>query len=82
MFNSIGRKIKSLAKVLFWFATILSIVLGFVGAGPVGAIVFGILGGIFAWFGTFLFYGVGQLIENTDKMVENQNHIIALMAKE
>lgn len=70
MFNNIGSKIKSLAKVCAWVGIIISVLVGFVflfvnaGVGLM-VLVFGVLG---SWVGSFMTYGFGQLIEN--KLVE------------
>ena len=81
MFSNIGGKIKGLAKAVFWIGLIFSVLLGLAGGVP-GVLVIGIIGGILSWLATFLFYGLGQLIENTDKIVHNQNQIIEMLKKE
>ena len=76
MFNSIGQKIKSLAKVFFWIGVIGSAVSGIVmmTADDEVMIVFGVLtivfGIMFSWVGNFFIYGFGQLVENSDRMVQ------------
>ena len=76
MFNNIGQKIKSLAKVFFWIGVIGSAVSGIVmmTADDEAMIVFGVLtivfGIMFSWVGNFFIYGFGQLVENSDRMVQ------------
>ena len=76
MFNNIGQKIKSLAKVFFWIGVIGSAVSGVVmmTADDEAMIVFGVLtivfGIMFSWVGNFFIYGFGQLVENSDRMVQ------------
>ena len=75
-FHNIGGKIKGLAKFNFAFAAIVQligsvclIVLGII-AQSWGMILLGvvclILDPIIAWISSWLLYGFGQLIENTD----------------
>lgn len=74
MFDNIGGKIKNLAVVICWVGIILSIIIGIslMGLleeiGFVGIIVM-IVGSLFSWIGSFFMYGFGQLIENSDKLV-------------
>lgn len=84
MFDNIGGKIKGLAKTVCWIGIGISVFIGFVfviiGAensygsddnvlAPLGMFI--MLGGSFlSWIGSFLLYGFGQLIENSDKLVE------------
>ena len=90
MFDNIGSKIKTLAKVITWLGIIASIIIGIsiivsgtgdavtIGAG-IGAAIGGSIG---FWIGSFLLYGLGQLIENTDTLVEQNEEILAKMLKE
>jgi hypothetical protein len=84
MFDNIGGKIKGLAKTVCWIGIGISVFIGFVfvliGAessygsndnvlAPLGMFI--MLGGLFlSWISSFLLYGFGQLIENSDKLVE------------
>lgn len=77
MFNNIGSKIKTLAKVLTWIGIIGSIAAGaamvdVVDEDIVVIVMLGtIIGGsLVSWVGSFLLYGFGQLIENTDILVK------------
>lgn len=76
MFGNIGGKIKSLAKIATWLGIIVSVIWGFVlmttneDLIPAGLIV-ALLGSLISWISSFVLYGFGQLIENTDKLVES-----------
>ena len=85
MFKNIGRKIKMLAKVICWAGIVLSIFMGIALAITlmlknqdllILAIVLGVLyaalGALISWIGTFVLYGLGQLVDNTDKLVAAQ----------
>lgn len=77
MFNNVGGKIKGLAKVLTLIGIIGSIITGGLMVDAVdddiavfvslGVTIFGCL---MSWIGSFLLYGFGQLIENTDILVK------------
>ena len=84
MFNNIGGKIKGFAQIVCWLGIIGSIITGFVFIGigsdsrNGGGIVFlgiliAIVGSIASWIGSFLTYGFGQLVENSDKLVKQDN---------
>ena len=72
MFDDIGSKLKTLAKV--------STILGIIGSVIAGCALMGddfltgllilVLGSVFSWIGSFTVYGLGQLIENTDELVK------------
>ena len=74
MFSNIGGKIKIWAVItciigmLFW--CILGIVLMLEGDEMIiWGLLVALVGSVLAWIGTFLLYGFGQLIENSDKLV-------------
>ena len=74
MFDNIGGKIKALAKVLTWIEIIVFVVWGIVwmsvgGNFAVLGLVVAVLGSLLAWVSSFLLYGFGQLVENSDKLV-------------
>ena len=73
MFDNIGSKIKSLASVIAWIGIIVSVLSGIVlcitQGFVVGILVAG-LGSLSAWIGSFMQYGFGQLIENSDYLVK------------
>lgn len=75
MFNNIAKKIKGLAKVVCWlgiicsvFAAIAAFATGVNATNIIAAILILVVGCIGSWAGSFITYGFGQLIENTDKM--------------
>lgn len=80
MFSDIGAKIKLWAKVICWASMGLFILIGLVSIseGMAKSNTSSILAGFLAmflgsglsWVGSFFIYGFGQLIENTDKLVE------------
>ena len=72
MFDNIGSKIKSLAKICTWVGIIFSFLAGFLmfATNAFVGILTIVVGSIAAWVGSFLLYGFGQLIENSDKLVE------------
>ena len=76
MFDNIGGKIKSLAQVVFWIGIICSVISGFVMIGTnedlifLGLVII-IIGSLVSWVSSFTLYGFGQLIENTDQLVQN-----------
>lgn len=81
MFENIGSKIKTAAKVVCWIGIIASIITGIVliaqdsDTAFIGFLVM-ILGSIGSWVGSFITYGFGQLVENSDILVKqgNKNH--------
>lgn len=74
MFDNIGRKIKTLAKVLCWLGIIGSIVSGiisvcmgkWIGEYLLQGILIMLVGSLASWISCFVLYGIGQLIENSD----------------
>ena len=89
MFKNMGKKIKVLAQVMMWIGFSLWCIAGLVMIangvmrlewGPqgivmivVGLIMIG-LGFLFSWIGSFITYGFGQIIDNTDKLVALVEH--------
>lgn len=82
MFNNIGRKIKTFAKVMCWIGIIASVVAGLVmiatsfsgyapAAGIVAGILTAVLGSLFSWVGSFMMVGFGELVENTAEIAAN-----------
>ena len=78
MFNydNIGGKIKSLAKAAFIVEAIAAVLSGLVMFVEdddmfLIALLVAIVGPIVAWVGSWLLYGFGQLIENSDTLVKN-----------
>lgn len=93
MFKNIGRKIKTLALVLFWISLALGVIASLVGAIVMFAqggrdeiyILFGFLVLIFgsafsflvSWIGSFFMYGFGQLIDDTEINRRTNEQILA-----
>lgn len=72
MFDNIGKKIKILAYILTWVGIIASVITGIAMMNSfdsivktIGLIVL-IVGSLLSWASSFIIYGFGQLIENTD----------------
>ena len=78
MFDNIGKKIKTLAKVLVWIGIIAALVLGIVFlviSGDVhgsakstfvfSGLIFLIAGPFLCWISCFFIYGFGELIDKT-----------------
>lgn len=82
MFDNIGGKIKVLAMVGCLIGTVASLILagnilidGLIGEKSDGlwvGFVILIAGPLLSWIGSFTLYGFGQLVENSDILVENQ----------
>lgn len=78
MFENIGGKIKAVAQVVCWLGIIVSVICGIImitqggGTSFIGFLIM-ILGSLFSWIGSFMTYGFGQLIQNTDKLVAEKN---------
>ncbi len=85
MFNNIGKKIKSLAKVICYLGIIASCISGIVvmvimmeaddeiGAiiGFVALVVIAGVGSLSAWIGSFFMYGFGELVDKTTDTAKN-----------
>lgn len=69
LFSNIGHKIKNLAKVITWVGIIFSVLFGLITLAA-GGIIIMIVGPLISWISSFTLYGFGQLIENSDKIVE------------
>ena len=75
MFDNIGGKIKALAQVVTWIGIIASIISGIAIISIddemifVGLMVM-IFGALSSWASSFVLYGFGQLVENSDKLVK------------
>lgn len=89
MFNNIGKKIKTLAKVFCWIGIIGSILGGigmcFGGSSYYGydftmaisGVVFAIVGSLLSWVGSFMLIGFGELIDNSAeilRLLKNQRN--------
>ncbi len=73
MYENIGGKIKTLAKVSFWVIAIASIVVGVILAGYTkGISLLGALMGAFlAWISTWTLYGFGEIIDKLNAIEKN-----------
>jgi len=78
MFDNIGGKIKAVAKVICWIGIIASIIIGFImlvqdeDTAFAGLLTM-VLGSLGSWIGSFITYGFGQLVENSDILVQQGN---------
>ena len=81
MFDNIGAKIKTLAQVVCWTGIAASVIWGIslIAAGAAtrngGAVVLSgllviVLGALASWVGSFLTYGFGEMVENSDIRTE------------
>lgn len=75
MFENIGNKIKTLAKVLCWIGIIVSVVVAivlFASDDDLVGIGFLVLigGSLISWIASFVLFGFGQLVENSDIIAE------------
>lgn len=80
MYNNIGGKIKMLARVLAWIGIIACFIIGIVLISNDEDTVFigfltMILGSLVSWVSSFVLYGFGELVENSDILVSNKNKI-------
>lgn len=95
MFKNIGRKIKMLAKVICWAGIVLSILMGIALAitltftnqdllilAIVSGVLYAALGALISWIGTFVLYGLGQLVDNTDNLVAAQQQSLPFQTTE
>ena len=77
MFDNIGGKIKTLASVICIIGIIGCCIIGIVLMTKgellviIGLAVM-VLGSLLSWVGSFVLYGFGQLIENSDKLVSEK----------
>ena len=74
MFKNIGGKIKKVLEIVTTIGIVASVILGILimliddEMVLIGLVVMA-LGCFSSWIGSFLLYGYGQLIENSDKLV-------------
>ena len=89
MFRNIGDKIKIVAETICWVGIVSSILTGLVVIAKgnedsilmslfIGLLIM-VLGSLFSWIGSFVLYGFGQLIENSDILVDQIDEIEARM---
>ena len=76
MFDNIGSKIKTLAKVVCWIGIIGSIIAGIAmiatmgSVGVLSGLLTIVLGALLSWVGSFVLYGFGEMVENSDIRTE------------
>lgn len=74
MYNNIGKKIKGLAKIVFWLEAIGVVFIGLAmfvemkTVEPVGFVVAGVIG---AWILSWLLYGFGEIIDKLSDIEKN-----------
>ena len=86
MFENVGRIIKVVAKVFTWVGIIVSVVAGLIvmfsnEVTPLPGLFIIITGCLGSWLSMLTLYGFGQLIENTDILVK-QNQFFARQGQE
>lgn len=73
MYDNIGGKIKQFAKLCAGIGIAISVMCGLAvmaAAGLLVGVLVAAIGGVASWVGSFVLYGFGQLVENSDKLVE------------
>ena len=70
MFDNIGGKIKGFAKVVCGIGIAISVIIGLLSLNAITALLIIGIGSLSSWIGSFMTYGFGQLIENTDILVK------------
>jgi hypothetical protein len=79
MYDNIGGKIKGLAKASFIVAAIAEVITGIALMATDDLIGYGLLvmfvGPIAAWVSSWLLYGFGQLVENSDIIAEEHKRV-------
>lgn len=76
MFNNIGKKIKSLAKISCWINIILFLIVGlsiFSEGDEIGLFI-GIFGAFISWVGSWLMFGFGEIIDCLQKITVSTQH--------
>jgi len=80
MFDNVGGKLKTIAKVEMIIGIVASVILGFTfltGGRVFGGLLIVIIGVFSSWFGSLVIYGIGQAVENSETIlysVRNQNN--------
>ena len=83
MFNFISEKIKTLAKALTIIGCIISILYGILSipSNLIAAALIAGLGCLLSWASSFALYGLGELIETTQSMKQEQSDTFRLLQK-
>ena len=72
-FNNIGKKIKTMAKISFYLLSVLFLFYGILLIIKTDNDILGLLwlifGPIISWISSFVLYGFGQLVDNSDKLI-------------
>ena len=72
-FNNIGKKIKTMAKISFYLLSVLFLFYGILliikTDNDILGLLWLILGPIISWISSFVLYGFGQLVDNSDKLI-------------
>jgi hypothetical protein len=72
-FNNIGKKIKTMAKIIFYLLSVLFLFYGILliikTDNDILGLLWLILGPIISWISSFVLYGFGQLVDNSDKLI-------------
>ena len=79
MFNNIGNKIKILAVVISIITIVCCVFIAIYNLSEgayLYALIYAVVGPMLAWISSFLLYGFGQLIENSDKMAQDTDDIV------
>ena len=79
MFGNMGNKIKALARVVAWIGIIFSCLGGLsliiqgmdyeISGLILGGFLIAGIGSLLSWISSFALYGFGQIVDNTDKLV-------------
>ena len=82
MFDDIGGKLKSFAKGVMVFSVMCFVFLGIYIGSETDSVIVPILlvltGLLIGWVAAIGVYGLGQLIENSDKMVDNSEKLLKI----
>ena len=72
MFKNIGAKIKKIAEIYTILGIVVSVIWGIttMAISGIGGLLVIVIGCLASWIGSFLLYGFGQLVENSDKLVK------------
>lgn len=95
MFNNSGKKLKSLAKFIFWLAIILNILIFIgiylgaveeIGSGsPIAFVLFialgVVIGMLVGWLSSIILYAFGELVEDTRSIRKTLNRIDYKLSK-
>ena len=83
MFDFISEKIKTLAKVLTIIGCIISILYGILSipSNLIAGVLIAGLGCLFSWASSFVLYGLGELIELSTHIKQEQANSVHLLQK-